>query len=205
MLTETRSRSDEAGFTLLEMAIVLLVATVVLVSAVSTLTSLANAASRNEAVNTQEQSVSTTMAQLERDIRSATSISFPSGASPQDELQLAETSGGTNSNLLWVYNASLGTLTREAQVNGAFQAGGSAVDGVSSAAGTGVFKYYGTQAGDISATPPSNIAMCATAVGIDLQVTSTRVGVGSFEETAEVALTQQADSLTTPGGDPCGS
>lgn len=195
-----RHRRGEEAFTLIEMVIVLLLSSIVLTAAVSSLTSLANAAGRNDSVESQEQTVSTVMAQLERDVRSASSISFLSGASPADELQLAVFNGGSTTNVLWVYDPTAATLTRETQVNGAFQPSGSSLTGVSS----GAFTYYGSGAQPLSA-PAGSIALCATAVAIDLKVTSTQAGVGSFEETAEVALTGQTENLTAPGDGLCGS
>lgn len=206
VLNTTAPRSDEAGFTLVELVIVLLLSSIVLVAALSSLTSLANAASRNDSVVDREQAVSTVVAQLERDIRSASAISIPAGASPGDQLQLTvPASGGGSTNLLWVYDAAGGTLTRESQVNGAFESNGPTATNISNGSGTAVFTYYAADASDISATSPSNIALCTTAVGIEVKANSSQVGGGTFQETSEVALTTQAQALTVPGDGPCGS
>ena len=206
LLTEGRVRRDDGGFTVVEMVVVLALSSIVLIAAFSGLTSLANAAVRNDATVTREQAVSTAMGWLERDIRSASSISFPSGASPADELQLAvaSTGSGTSTNVLWLYDVSAGTLTRETQVNGSYQPSGTALSGVSNGS-TPIFTYSGLQGRDISSHSSSDIARCSTGVGLDVKITSTQATGGTFEETSQVALTSQALSLNPPGNGLCGS
>lgn len=196
----------DEGFSLLELIIVLTLASVVLVIASGALISLDNATSRNDSIVQEEQSASTTMARMERDIRSASSISIPTGASPADQLEVAVLgSDGSITNILWRYDPAALTLTRETQQEGTFQPSGYAITHVANGTGSPVFRYYDSGASEISGTTASNIANCATAVDIDFTVSSATSGVGSFEESAAVALTNQVQALTTPGNGQCGS
>lgn len=205
MLKQTDPVRTDAGFTLVELVIVLLLASVVLIAALSALTSLANAAGNNDSVVRREQAVSSVLAQLERDVRSSASISTPAGASAADELQLAVPDATGTTEVLWVHDSSAGTLTRETEVDGAFQPGGLAVEDVSNDPATPVFTYYRSDASLIPTTTASTVDLCATAVGIDVRVKSSQAGGGGFGETSEVALTDQAQSLTAPGDGQCGS
>lgn len=206
MLKGPANPTRDDGFTLLEMIIVLLLASVVLVVAMGALISLDNTASRHDSLVQEEQSASTAMGMLERDIRSATAISFPAGEPAAEQLQLAVLEpDGSTTNVLWVYSPSAGTLTREVEVPSGYQPDGYSVSGVVNGVGTPVFTYYDSGTADISGTTTSNIAVCATAVGIDLRIWSGAAGVGAFEENAEVALTDQAQALTTPGNGQCGT
>ncbi len=185
--------------------IVLMLASIVLAVAANALISLDNAASRNDSVVQEEQAASTVMAQMERDIRSAAAISTPSGASAADQLQVAElNSDGSTILVLWLYDPTAETLTRETQQGSGFRPSGYAIAPVNNGAVAPVFRYYDSSTSEIPATNTSGIATCATAVGVDVKVSSSRAGVGTFEETAEVALTNQVQSLTAPGNGQCG-
>lgn len=206
MLTPAPADEREDGSSLLELVIVLMLASIVLAVAAGALISLDNAASRNDSVVQEEQAASTVMAQMERDIRSAAAISTPSGASAADQLQVAELNpDGSTTLVLWSYDPTAETLMRETQQGSGFQASGYAIARVSNGPGSPVFRYYDSSTSEIPATNTSGIATCATAVGVDVKVSSSRAGVGTFEESAEVALTNQVQSLTTPGNGQCGS
>ena len=107
--------TDQRGFTLLELMVVMAILTVVVVIAGTALFSLSQTANRNDAMVSEEQAASNIVAQLSRDIRSANSLSFPTGATTANEVQLAvnQASGGTVP-VLWVYNSTAATLSREA-------------------------------------------------------------------------------------------
>ena len=186
------------------MMIVLLLGSIVLVVAGGALISLDNATNRNDSLVGEEQAASTVMAQMERDIRSASTISIPSGASASDQLEVAVLGpDGSTTEVLWSYDPTARTLTRQTQSNGAFQPSGYTIAGVANGTGAPVFRYFDSGASDISARSTSEIATCATAVEIDVRVSSGTPGVGSFEESAEVALTNQVQALTTPGNGQC--
>jgi prepilin-type N-terminal cleavage/methylation domain-containing protein len=195
---------SEAGFSLLEMMFTVLVMSIVLVVAGSALVSLSRTASRNEAMVETEQSASTVMAQLTRDIRSAGSLSVPSGATPADEVELAvvKQSGGTTT-VLWTYNTAAATLTREVEVGSTFEPSGFTVSKVANPSSSAVFTYYDDTGSNISATSTSNIATCTTAIGVDLYVASTTSGVANQQESNEVALTNQLNALDAPGSGQC--
>ena len=210
MLIPTLDRSertgDEAGFSLLELLIAMLLASIVLAGAGGALVSLANAAGRNDAIANEEQSASEVMAQMERDIRSAETISFPAGALASQQLQLnVVTASGSTMPVLWLYNPTADTLTRETQSQGTFVATGAAITNVTNSNTTPIFTYFDFATTDISATSTSNIAECATGVAIDVNVSSTSAGVGGFQESAEVALTNRLEELSAPGNGQCGS
>lgn len=205
MLNTDNPRGEE-GLTLIEMVIVVVLASVVLAAAMGALTSFGSAAASNNSIVGEQQAASTVMAQLERDIRSASAISIPSGASPSDQLQLTlPGGGGSTTQVLWIYDPASGTIARETEVGGAFRPSGYSTGGVGNGTATPVFTYYASDGTDISSTTVSNIAMCSTAVGIHVTLTSSRTGIGPYQETAEVALTDQALALTAPGDGQCGS
>lgn len=204
VLTRAGAGGREDGLSLLEMMIVVLISSIVVAIAGSALVSLDNAASRNDSLVKEEQKASTVMAQMERDIRSASSISIPAGASAADQLQLAVLAAdGSTSDVLWRYDPTAGTLTRETQQNGTFQPSGAVITRVTNGTGTPVFRYYNSSTTEIAATNTSGIAGCATAVAVEVDVSSGTAGVGSFQETAQVALTNQVQALTAPGTGQC--
>jgi prepilin-type N-terminal cleavage/methylation domain-containing protein len=199
------ARRWDGGFTVLELTVVLLIASIVLVIAGTSLISLDRATGRNDSLIQEEQAASNVMAQLEQDVRSAATIAVPTGVTAANEIQLALLgSSGSSTNVRWVYDASTQTLTRQLQVQGSYQPSGYSIAGVSNGANTSVFRYYASNQGDISATTSSNIATCTAAIAIDVHVTSATTGVGTFEETSEVALTNQVQALAAPGDGPCG-
>ena len=202
-----RAQNPEGGFSLLELVIATLLASIVLAMAGDWLISLGNAANRNDSLVKEEQSASLVMAQMERDVRSASTITFPTGASPSQQLEVqVVAANGSTTAVLWIYDPSAGTLTRETQVQGSFTAtSGMSISNVANGSGTPVFTYYDFAATDISSTSASNIAQCATGVGVDVHVSTTTKGVGSFEESAEVALTNRIEVLSAPGNGQCGS
>ncbi|HMC38959.1 MAG TPA: hypothetical protein VKI19_04800 [Acidimicrobiales bacterium] len=201
-----KPRRDDSGFTLLELALVSLLSTVVLAMAAGSLISLQNATSRNGSAIQEEQSASLVMAQMERDIRSASSISFPAGASPSQQLEMTVVNAsGPDSLVLWVYSPDAATLTREVQVNGTFAPTGSAISHITNGATTPVFTYSDLTGADISSHPTSDIEACTTGLGVNVQISSTTSGVSGFQEKAEVALTNHVEALTAPGSGQCGS
>jgi hypothetical protein len=178
--------------------------TIVMAVAGGALVSLSRTASRNESMVEVEQSASTIMAQLTRDIRSANTLSFPVGATPADEVQLAvnQQSGGTTT-VLWTYNPSTATLTREVEVGSTFNPSGFTLTKMANSTSQPVFAYYDDTGSKISATSNSNIASCTTAIGVDLYAAPSTSGVANQQESAEVAITNQLNTLTAPGSGQC--
>ena len=195
---------DESGFTTLELMVVTLILGVVIAIAGSALVSLMNTASRNEAMVADEQLDSNALAQMARDIRSAGSIAFPSGATLADtsnEVELVDNlpAGGT-STVLWTYNPVASTLTRQVLVGSTFQTSQGPVPRVANPSGTPLFTYYdGVSGADISATNPSNIAQCTTAITVNVYVSAAIAGVSPVSESEQVAVTDRLNALTAPG------
>jgi prepilin-type N-terminal cleavage/methylation domain-containing protein len=203
-----RDDDSEAGFTLLEIMIVALIMGIVLSIAGAALFSLGTTANRNESMVAQEQAASNALAQFARDVRSANSVAFPSGATTSDstnEVELVDntTSGGATT-VEWIYDHTAATLTRNVLVNGTFSASGPQVSRVANPAGSPMFTYYDGKSGtDISSTSVSNIATCSTAITIDVWVGPSTSGVNSVEENEQVAMTNQVNDLTAPGNGQC--
>lgn len=206
MLSPVDTERREEGFSLLELVIVLMLASIVLAVAAGALISLDNATTRHDSAVQEEQAASVVMADMERDIRSASAVSIPADASATDQLQLAElNSDGSTTDVLWKYDPTAQTLSRQTASDGSFQPSGDTITKVTNGPDSPVFRYYDSRITEIPAASTSQISTCATAVGVDVKVSSPTRGVGSFEETAEVALTNQVQSLTTPGNGQCGS
>jgi hypothetical protein len=190
--------------------VVVLIMGVVIAIAASALYSLSMSANRNDAMVSEEQAASNILAQLSRDIRSSNSLTFPtgvtsSGTGSEVELLVNQTSGGTQP-VLWVYNSSAATLTREVQVSGNFQAQGQVLTNVANPSGTPVFTYftYSTTSSNESLTSlagsqVSDIQQCTTSIGVDVYVSSSTRGTATYQESEQVALTNQLDTLTAPG------
>lgn len=195
---------DEGGFTLIEIAVVVLIFSVVLIMAANSLFSLNNTANRNEAMVTEEQAASGAIAQLSRDIRSANSLTFPTGVAPADEIELAvnNASGGT-SNVLWIYTPTAGTLARQVATGNSFSNSGTPVSHVVNPSTVSVFSFYDDSGASISGTTASNISACSTAIQVTLYVGSNITGAATVQQTAEVALTNRLNVLTAPGNGQC--
>lgn len=198
MLTRPR---EEEGFTLLEIMVVSIVLAAILAIGGGTFVSLNNTTARNEAMVQAEQSASTTMTELEHDIRSTQTLLIPAGVGASQGLQLAILQpDGTTTNIQWLYDPFLDTLTRSIQNGASFQPSGYKLSSVTNA----TFSYFDAQAEDITSTTSSNIALCTTAIGVDVTVTPTTRGASPFEDNAEVAITNQLNVLSSPGNGQCG-
>lgn len=201
---------SDAGFTMLELSIVMVVMMIILGIASGALLSLSQATNRNEGLVSQEQAASQSVTQMVHDLRSAHSISIPNGASSSNEVLIQENqaSGGTTQ-VEWMYQpasgSTLGTLTRYAQTSGgSLQPSGSLVSGIVNPSTKPLLSYYDDSGGVISNT--ANIGNCTTRVTIDLVVAppkSAGPGGGNFEITQDVAITDQLAILTQPGSVQC--
>jgi hypothetical protein len=141
------------------------------------------------------------MTQLTRDLRSASSITIPSGESPSDQLEVADLNPQTNvtTNVLWIYNSVTSTLTREERsTGGTWNEAGFQVSRVANTTDQPVFTYYddadneipgGTVMPPVPAIYGTPVAANATSVAIDLHVSSSTSGVANYRQGDEVALT----------------
>lgn len=199
-----RHRGDR-GFTAVELAVTCLVMGIAFGIAGESFVSLATSSTHNSATVVDEQSAATAMAQIQRDIRSASTISIPSGAASSDELQLAILAlDGTTSNVRWVYTPATETLDRQLQTSTGWKSTGYTTTSVSNGSTTPVFTYHDLKGNDISSSLPSNIATCTTLVGVEIDISPTLHGVQPFQEQADIALTNQVATLTAPGNGQCG-
>ena len=199
-----RADSDQTGFTVFEVMVASTIMTIVLAVTSSFLISLTNSANNTEAIVAEEQAESGAMAQLQRDIKSAASVSFPSGSTPANEVELADyQANGSTTNVLWTYVPTTETLTRQVQSGSSFTNAGPSVSGVANPSGTNIFSYYDYSHTNISSTSAANIAICATDIGVDLYVASGANGVANMQESEDVALTNQLDSLIAAGNQSC--
>lgn len=214
MLTKPDARErcgDEGGFTLIELMVVCLVMAIVLSIAGDALLSLTTASNRNSSVLGEEQTTSVAMTQLTTDIRDATGITFPTGVSPSTEVELNEnSSSASGSEILWVYNSTAGTLTREKQVNGTWTNAGFQLGDVTNTSSQAVFTYYDSTAASVpvGATVPlpgtvsdqDSLEVNATAIGIDLYVTGSISGTPTYHFSNEVTMTNVLNA-TEPAGE----
>jgi hypothetical protein len=193
--------------------IVVAVMSIVLAIAGGALISLSLTDQRDSAMVTDEQNATTLLAQLSRDIRSTSKITFASFTTPQpaNEIQLSinKLTGGTTS-VQWIFNATTKTLTRYVKnTSGTFVANSPSLSNVANTASTPIFSYY-DKYGDLftttgsNPTPSASIAACTTRIGVQIVVApSGTTGVSNFQVTADVALTDQLSVLTTPGNGQC--
>jgi type II secretory pathway pseudopilin PulG len=198
-------RRDDRGFTAVELAVTCLVMGIAFGIAGESFVSLATSSTHNSATVVDEQSTATAMAQVQRDIRSASTLSIPAGAVSSDELQLTIlASDGTTSNVRWIYTPATETLDRQLQTSTGWNSTGFTTTSVSNGTATPVFTYHDLNGNDISSSLPSNIATCTTLIGVEIDVSPTIHGVQPFQEQADVALTNQVATLTAPGNGQCG-
>lgn len=227
MRSSPDGRDRDGGFTLIEIIIVMLVMSIVVSIAGFSLISLSNTASRTDSMTWEEQTASSVMAQLTEDIRSAVSISFPSGASPSTQLQLTEVGtdacstsapttvagGPSYTYVLWVVSSTTGTLTREQEnsscgwVQSPFQ-----LNYLVNSNAEPVFSYYDEQGDQVplptaSPTPVTPLASTwsslisdeATSVDVTMFVSTTIRGVPIYHSTDVVALTNRLQILNPSG------
>lgn len=199
---------DQAGFTLVELMVVMLIMSVILAMVASVAFSMSMTAKRNDSMVTIEQTASTGLAQLARDIRSAHAISFPAN-SPTTQVLLQENQvGGGYTYVEWTYDSGTSTLTRSTSSSsgGPFTVTGPTVGSVTNGA-SGVFTYYNVLGADISSglspSTPLTIQNCTARIGVQLDVSTSTVGVPTFQASEDVALTDQVDIISLPGNGQC--
>lgn len=206
-----RADSNDGGFTLIELLVVMLVMAIVLSIAGSALYSLTMAGNRNTAMIGEEQSVSVALTQLTRDLRSASSITIPSGASPSDQLEVSDLNPQTNvtTSILWVHDPTANTLTREEQSSGgAWTEAGFLLSRLTNTTQQPIFTYFddshnevpgGTTTLPIPASYGTTVAANATAVLIDVRTSSATSAVGNYRQGVEVALTNLVNDNNPTG------
>jgi prepilin-type N-terminal cleavage/methylation domain-containing protein len=207
------SHGVEDGFTLLELMVVMLIMGVVLLVAGSALISLSTTTNRGSAMVTDEQVASGALAQMGKDIRSAHAITFPSGAVATDapnEVVLQENKpGGGTTPVEWIYSPTAATLTREVlNSSGSVVSTGPVVAKVANASTTSLLSYYKDDGSQIvptsgSTTALGKISSCTTRIQVHLFLAPGVSGVANFEESEDVAITDQLAILSAPGNGQC--
>lgn len=201
--TEAPAATSDAGFTLVELAVVLLILGIVMAICSSVVFSLSNSARRNDSMVTTEQAASTALAVLARDIRSAHSISFPGTSPNQVQLQVNNGSGGYVY-VEWTYDSTALTVTRSTATSaaGPFTKTGPTATNVTNGA-SGIFRYYNVLGADISSATNNTIKNCAARIGVQLDVSSSTIGVPTFQASEDVSLTDQVQIISAPGNGQC--
>ncbi|MHB1535940.1 MAG: prepilin-type N-terminal cleavage/methylation domain-containing protein [Acidimicrobiales bacterium] len=210
MLTPRRLRvaERESGFTLLELMVTASILTVVLVVAGTALMALMRASQRGDVMVRDEQSASTTLASLARDIRSAHAIVMPPLVTPgnQLEMQLNQPGGGTTT-IQWLYQPATltqpSTLSRQVLNGTTVTSSAVELSNLTYPGSVRLFTYYNDQGADISLAQNSSIAACTTRVDVHLVISSAVPGVVPFAESEDVALTDQLAILSAPGNGQC--
>jgi prepilin-type N-terminal cleavage/methylation domain-containing protein len=206
------------GYTLIELTVVLAIMSIVLVIASSALISLQNASTRNNAMITDEQNASSTLALLSRDIRSAHSITFVStttNAANSLVLEENQPAGGLLLPVEWTFvppvaPAVVGTLSRIVLTSSLTVSSTQVMlTDLANTATNPVFSYYDLQGGTPMATGTAadNVTLqsCTTAIGLNLSISPSPVpGVSNFQESNSVAIYDQQQILSAPGNAQCG-
>lgn len=206
----------EDGFTLIELMVTMAVMAIVLVIAGSALISLQGTAVRNDAMITEEQSASTALSLMARDIRSAHSIQFLTSTTDAAEsviLNENQPSGTATSPVEWVYQpgaSGAGTLSRVTLSASLSVVGTDVVlSDVANPASVPVFTYYNLQGVSMSSSASGadqTLQNCTTSIGVDLLISPAPVpNVSTFQESDTVAITDQEQILSAPGNGQCGS
>lgn len=221
-------KTEESGFTILELTIVMAIMAIVLVIAGSAVVSYQNVTSRTSAMIDVEQSASSTLALVARDIRSAHSITFPTasgstGTCPQttnaaNTVILNENQPSTSATtpVEWIYqppvgSATVGTFCR-VTLNSNLTPKTTQVmlSNLSNPSSTPVFTYYDLQGQPIPltgtvSTVNQTLQTCSTAIGVTLAISPSPIpNVATFTESNEVAITDQQQLLSAPGNGQCG-
>jgi len=213
--TRTPEQSD-AGFTMVELLVVMVIMTIVLVIAGSSLISFSNVTTRNSAMIDTEQAASTTLAQMARDIRSAHSITFvtsTSNAAISVVLNENQPSGTSTQPVEWLYtppsgSAVVGTLSRVIlNTNLTVKSNEILLTNLTNSSSNPVFTYYDLQGQPMSTTDAGadqTLQNCTTAIGVNLVISPSPVpGVANYSESNAVALTDQQQILSAPGNGQC--
>ena len=193
----------DLGFTLVELAVVLLILGIVMSICGSVIVSLSNSARRNDSMVTTEQAASTVLAVMARDIRSTHSISFPGTSPSQVELQVNDGSGGYVY-VEWTYDSTAQTVTRStaSSAAGPFTKTGPTATRVTNGSG-GIFRYYNVLGAEISSSTSTTIKNCAARIGVQLNVSSSTIGAPVFQASEDVSLTDQVQIISAPGNGQC--
>lgn len=216
-----RKRPTEAGTTLIELTIVLLVMSIVIGIAGSVLFSLSKTASRDDATVNDEQDASTVLAQVSRDIRSAHVITFAAFSSatlvPADEIEL-QMNQPSNTWVEWVYTPSSATVNGATQPahtlsryvstssTGTFTKSAPSVStpvNVANGASAAVFRFFAGNGSEFTNTANNSVASsiqtCTTRVTVTLDVATTKSlqAVPTFQLSDDVAITDQEQQWAT--------
>jgi prepilin-type N-terminal cleavage/methylation domain-containing protein len=217
VLKGARDRSD-AGMTLVELLIALLISSIVLAIAATTLFSLSQTANRVDSRVTDEQDASTVLAQVSRDIRSSHQVTFVAFVNPAPtqelELQMNQPNGQW---VEWVYTPTTTTVNGVTQsanalaryvassASGPFSVSAPAITtpvDIANGTTTALFRYFQNNGTELIPNGnESTIQTCTTRVMVTLDVATQKnlAAVPTFRLTDDVAITdQEAQWATTP-------
>jgi type II secretory pathway pseudopilin PulG len=210
-----KRRPSEAGTTLIELTIVLLVMSIMMAVAGSVLFSLSKTASRDDATVNDEQDASTVLAQVSRDIRSAHQVTFAAFSSatlvPEDEIEL-QMNQPSNTWVEWIYTPTATTVNGATQAThtlaryvgssstGTFKQSAPSVStpvNVANGTTTPLFRFFAGNGSEFTSTADDSIASsietCTTRITVTLDVATTKnlQAVPTFQLTDDVAITDQ--------------
>jgi len=205
-----KPRPSEAGVTLIELTVVLLLMSIVLAIAGTTLFSLTRTANRNDTLVSDEQAASTVLAQVSRDVRSAHQVTFVGFSSPaptqEIELQMNQPAGTW---VQWIYtptaatvngfNQPAHTLARYSSTSatGSFRLSNPDIStpvNVVNGTSTFIFRYFQGNGSEITTIDaPSSLQTCTTRVLLTIQVNTSNpvTAVATFQVGDDVAITDQ--------------
>jgi prepilin-type N-terminal cleavage/methylation domain-containing protein len=213
----SRSRAgQDAGYTLVELMVVLAIMGIVLSIAGGILVSLQNTTVRTTSLISEEQDASNTLAQMARDVRSAHSITFATTTSDASKSVVLDINSpsGTTSPIEWVYvppsgSAAVGQLERLVLNSSLGVVATSMVlRNVANTSATPVFSYYNLQdaaMGTSGSSADQTLQNCTTSIGVTLVISpSPTRNVADFTESEQIAITDQEQILSAPGNQQCG-
>lgn len=216
----------DAGFTLIEVLIASTVLLIVLALCGAALISLTKAGNTGEALVQNEQTVTTVLTQLDRELRSAdpllqlSSAATPAACSSPPtttttvpaayysagvEFQLRDPTTGADTTIAWVFDPSCQTLVREVLGSGgAITSSAVELTGVLNPPSEPVFTYLDGAGTNLVAqgSPPATVATCTTNVQVTVMGQSDP-GPQPFQEQTDVQLRNQLAYLAATGGNPC--
>jgi prepilin-type N-terminal cleavage/methylation domain-containing protein len=187
-------RSDQRGFTLVELAVAMSLMLLVSGALLGALESGTNAERRASTRVDDEQAVRLVLAQFTRDVRNATSVGAPSLASSEVDLAYANGDG-----VVWAYDPSTHVLQRQLIPNGQDTANlGVSLGGLTNT-GT-VFAFLGANGKDLL-TDPSSSAVDLTTCTSTVEVSVTAAAhppARPFRETADAPVQAPLDRRGCP-------
>lgn len=196
-----RRRSDESGFTVVELAITMLISAIVSVSLLGLLTSQSSVERRMSSLATNQEQVRQALVLLQRDLRSAEPlIPLADATSYPRQVELLHLDFDTDAVLRfrWRLDTTADELVRETLApDGTATATTHRLTGVTSDT---VFRYFSSNGTELlaGAVTSATIATCTIRIRIDVEAAPER-GPAPLEATSDVDLRNRL-----PGNAACG-